>query len=47
MEKVWADIEQLLIHKNRVITELPGNGSEVAVAFCAGLHGNEPSGVLA
>ena len=47
MEKVWADIEELLIHKNRVITELPGNGSGVAVAFCAGLHGNEPSGVLA
>jgi succinylglutamate desuccinylase len=47
MEKVWTDIEELLIHKNRVITELPGNGSGVAVAFCAGLHGNEPSGVLA
>ena len=47
MEKVWADIEELLIHKNRVITEIPGNGSGAAVAFCAGLHGNEPSGVLA
>ena len=47
MEKVWGDIEELLIHKNRVITKLPGNGSGVAVAFCAGLHGNEPSGVLA
>jgi succinylglutamate desuccinylase len=47
MEKVWSDIEKLLIHKNRVITELPGNGSGTAIAFCAGLHGNEPSGVLA
>ena len=47
MEKVWADIEELLIHKQRVITELAGNGTGVAVAFCAGLHGNEPSGVLA
>ncbi|RLD22571.1 MAG: aspartoacylase [Bacteroidetes bacterium] len=47
MEKVWSDIEKLLIHKNRVITELPGNGSGTAIAFCAGIHGNEPSGVLA
>ena len=47
MEKVWSDIEKLLIHKNRVITELPGNGAGTAIAFCAGLHGNEPSGVLA
>ena len=47
MEKVWAEIEELLIHKNRVITQIPGNGSGVAVAFCAGIHGNEPSGVLA
>jgi succinylglutamate desuccinylase len=47
MKKVWADIERLLIHKDRVITEVPGNGSGPAIAFCAGLHGNEPSGVIA
>jgi len=47
MEKVWQNIEQLLIHKGRVITEIPGNGTGVAIAFCAGLHGNEPSGVIA
>jgi len=47
MDNVWADIEHLLIHKDRVITEIPGNGSGPAIAFCAGLHGNEPSGVIA
>lgn len=47
MEQVWEQIEELLIHKSRVITEVPGNGTGPAIAFCAGLHGNEPSGVLA
>ncbi len=47
MEQVWQDIEHLLIHKDRVITEIAGNGSGPAIAFCAGLHGNEPSGVIA
>jgi succinylglutamate desuccinylase len=47
MEKVWDAIEELLIHKNRVITEVSGTASGQAIAFCAGLHGNEPSGVLA
>ncbi len=47
MERVWQEIERLLIHKDRVITEVPGNGQGPAIAFCAGLHGNEPSGVLA
>jgi succinylglutamate desuccinylase len=47
MEQVWEEIEDLLIHKNRVITEINGNGSGPAIAFCAGVHGNEPTGVLA
>ena len=47
MEQIWQDIEHLLIHKDRVITEVEGNGSGPAIAFCAGLHGNEPSGVIA
>jgi succinylglutamate desuccinylase len=47
MNKIWSDLERLLMHKDRVITEIPGNGTGVAIAFCAGLHGNEPSGVLA
>lgn len=47
MEKVWSDIENLLLHKKRVITELHGKGSGTAIAFCAGIHGNEPSGVIA
>ena len=47
MEQVWEQIESLLVHKNRVITEIPGNGNGPAIAFCAGIHGNEPSGVLA
>lgn len=47
MEQVWEQIEHLLIHKDRVITEIAGNGKGPAIAFCAGLHGNEPSGVLA
>ena len=47
MDQVWQQIEDLLIHKNRIITEVRGNGNGPAIAFCAGLHGNEPSGVLA
>ena len=47
MEQVWQQIEDLLVHKSRVITEIPGNGNGPAIAFCAGIHGNEPSGVLA
>ena len=47
MEKVWSNIENLLLHKKRVITELQGQGSGTAIAFCAGIHGNEPSGVIA
>jgi len=47
MEQVWQQIEDILIHKNRVIKEIEGNSNGPAIAFCAGLHGNEPSGVLA
>ena len=47
MEQVWEQIEDLLIHKNRVITEIAGSETGPAIAFCAGIHGNEPSGVLA
>ncbi|MEN8250413.1 MAG: succinylglutamate desuccinylase/aspartoacylase family protein [Bacteroidota bacterium] len=47
MNQVWEEIEQLLVHKDRVITEIEGNNPGPAIAFCAGLHGNEPSGVLA
>ena len=47
MKEVWADIEELLVHKDRILTEVEGNGSDPAIAFCAGIHGNEPSGVIA
>lgn len=47
MEQVWDKIEDLLIHKSRIITEITGKNTGPAIAFCAGLHGNEPSGVLA
>ena len=47
MTQVWEQIEDIIIHKSRVITEIPGNGTGPAIAFCAGIHGNEPSGVLA
>ena len=47
MKEVWADIEELLVHKDRIITEVEGNDHGPALAFCAGIHGNEPSGVIA
>lgn len=47
MERVWEEIEHLLIHRSRVIKEIPGNDSGPAIAFCAAVHGNEPSGVVA
>ena len=47
MEEIWEEIEQLLLLKGRVIANIQGNGNGPAIAFCAGVHGNEPSGVLA
>jgi succinylglutamate desuccinylase len=47
MEKIWQEIERLLISKGRVIANIKGNGNGPAIAFCAGVHGNEPTGVLA
>ena len=47
MTQVWEEIEELLIHKNRVIAKTTGSINGPAIAFCAGIHGNEPSGVLA
>lgn len=47
MEEIWEEIEQLLLLKGRVIADIKGNGRGPAIAFCGGVHGNEPSGVLA
>ena len=47
MEEIWQEIEQLLLRKGRVIADIKGNGNGPAIAFCSGVHGNEPSGVLA
>lgn len=47
MRNVWGEIDQLLVHRDRIITEKEGEKKGPAIAFCAGLHGNEPTGVLA
>lgn len=47
MEKIWAEVETLLLTKGRTIAKINGNGNGPAIAFCAGVHGNEPAGVLA
>jgi len=47
MREVWESIEQLLLHHGRLIANIEGNGTGPAFAFSAGIHGNEPSGVMA
>jgi succinylglutamate desuccinylase len=47
MKEVWSEVEHLLIRKGRVLANIVGNGTGPAIAFCAGVHGNEPAGVIA
>ena len=47
MRIIWEEIEQLLLERKRVIASLCGVEKGPAVVFSGGIHGNEPTGVLA
>jgi len=47
MKFIWDEIEELLLERKRVIASLCGVERGPAVVFCGGIHGNEPTGVLA
>jgi len=47
MTKAYVKINQMSIQTDRVIGEIKGNPHEPVVVFFAGIHGNEPAGVIA
>ncbi len=47
MEGLKEQVRQILFNKSRIIAEINGNKKGPSIVFCGGIHGNEPSGVLA
>ncbi len=44
---MWQDVKQLLVEQGRIIFSCCGDSNGPFVIFSSGVHGNEPSGVLA
>lgn len=47
MEGLKEQVRQILFKKSRIIGRIESEAPGPAIAFCGGIHGNEPAGVLA